>query len=46
MEPLLLETKKQTSIDTKNESIEQAVQSPSKIPTKVSGTINSNARYA
>ena len=45
MEALAIDPVKQKSSDIKNELIDQAVSSPTKLPVKTSGVINSNARY-
>lgn len=47
MESLSIETKNSNgqTTDVKNESIDLAIASPSKVPIKTSGVINSNARY-
>ena len=46
MEALAVETKQVSSPnDEKNEIIEQAVSSPTRVPVKSSGIVNSNSKY-
>lgn len=33
-------------VDQKNESIEQALSSPTKLPAKTSGSVNSSSKYS